>query len=662
MCYYTSPSNQSTNSTNRLHSFSLNFQIIKTIIMFKNKKNQRIGSRLEDGKAAHSADHQQWSRRQFMSSTSMMAAGGMLFGSSPLLSWASPLISSLYSNPDNDRVLILVRLGGGNDGLNTIVPYGLNFSTNDDRRDRYESLRSDTLISKTDLNQLMLADETNSVFGLPTYMGVDNGDTGIYKMWQDGNMAVIHNVGYPNQNRSHFTGSDLWASGAVNNSNQQDQRQYSGWMGRYFDQTLPAFLSTPPTIPPVIQIGSSSNLIFRGLKGNPFDLVFSDLEAFDAVIQNGSLYGNDAFDGDCVADIERVFVRNVADNTLRYAEAVQRAYNQSETPENTYDSNNPLEAQLEIVARLIKGRLGTKIYMVSLGSFDTHSGQKDTHESLLETLSNAVRTTFDDLEDSGHQDRVMMMTFSEFGRTVKENGSQGTDHGTLAPVMLFGGSGLQGRQMYGTGINLEEGKIDQWNSVHFESQEGAIDFRAVYDKVLRDWLCADAQTSEDTLNYDVDNNDDLEAYKRCSDGIPGTDTPFGECVGDPLAGMILGGCNATVSESSTVDSYISSLVTMGYNVVGNNIEIKYATKMTANVELKILNSNGDVVQYSMGTGDSRELVLVQKVQEAGSYLYTLENQYTDNNNTTQVKLNPNIKYTCQLEVNGMLVKRQLVIH
>lgn len=638
--------------------------------MFKHIKNRRIGSRLEDGKAAHTADHNQWSRRQFLSNTSMMAAGGMLFGSSPLLSWASPLMASLYDNPDNDRVLILVRLKGGNDGLNTIVPIS------DGKLERYLDLRKnntslfDGNMTPTVANYVnpLIDNESQQNFALPKLFKNAQEDTDLLNLWEAGNMSVIHSVGYPNQNRSHFTGSDFWANCAANNTSAQDERQYSGWMGRYFDKTLPAFLSAPPTIPPAIQIGSSSNLIFRGATGSPYDLIFSDLEAFDAVIQNGSLYGDGNFSNDCIAEMERVFVRQVADSTFRYGKAVQKAYYKSKTASCAgYQSENGLADQLEVVSRLIKGKLGTKIYMVTLGNFDTHAAQMDTHKELLQKLSNAIGSTFRDLAETGDDERVMMMTFSEFGRTVKDNSSKGTDHGTLAPVMLFGksveqGGALAGRKHYGTGMTLDADRIDKWHSVHFEAQPGAIDFRTIYDKVLRDWLCADAQTADDTLNYNVNqtqrdnpqyiSSNDPQPYPRCSQGDAtgvGEDNnifsnqEFTKCDSDPLGGMILGGCNSTVSQSSSLDAHIASLVTFGYNVKSDDdtvIEFKYSTKTPANVKLEI-----------SGPGYVNQNPLVERYHEAGSYTYEFSNE-----DLTQGT------YRCRLEVNGMVVERTLVIH
>lgn len=651
--------------------------------MFKSNKNYRIGTKLEDGVAAHAADHNQWSRRQFLSGTSMMAAGGLILGSSPLLSWASPLLTALTEDPDNDRVLILIRLKGGNDGLNTIVPYGDNL-----RRIQYEGWRQSVKLSCSNLLPLEIDIENNTLnseFALPNYA------TEMHNMWEDSNMAVIHNVGAAGQSGSHFLGSDLMASGATNTSQYSDVRRYTGFMGRYFDQSLPAFLAAPPTTPPVIQIGSSSNLIFRGSKGTPYDLVFSDLTAFEEVLQNGQLYSTAMFgDPACAPDIERTFVRNVANSTLRYAETVQQAYHASSDGDYGMSPSN-LSQQLSRVARLIKGGLKTKIYMVSLGGFDTHVAQRDAHTELIQTLSKAVSDFHNDLNTEGHGERVLTMTFSEFGRTVDDNGNDaalsGTDHGSLAPVMLFGNA-VKGKSFYGTPIDLSADKVDGNGLVHFadkgdtKGQTGAIDFRHVYEKVLRDWLCVDAQTVDNVLlrtpEGDTQGNHN---YDDCSSANTSTETntpPYdSDCAQsadttphaikgctDPLGGMIIGGCQSTVSQSSTLDAYIASLVTLGYNIKeGDNtkVEIKYATKTNANIKLQILESDGSQIGYTVFSTATELRPLVEKYQEAGSYIYEFDSQPEIDSTTVNI-LSPNTNYICRIEVNGMVVERTLSIH
>lgn len=643
--------------------------------MSKYNKN-RNGTRLNDGKEAHAADHATWSRRQFLSRSGVTALGGSLFGMSPL-ALTSPLISSLYDNPDNDRVLILIRLDGGNDGLNTIVPYGNNM-----RRTRYESLRSNSnKISQLDLNPLMIGNQP-SEFALRKIMGKDNGETGIYKMWQDGNMGVIHNVGYPNSSRSHFLGGDLWSTGAIEKAYSEiesaivtvdDPRRYLGWMGRYFNQTLPAFLDAPPTVPPAIQIGTSNSLVFRGAGGTPFDLVFQNTDAFDALIDSGELYNTSGYDTACIADIERIFVRRLTNNTFRYAGSVQNA---SDAGKNQVSYLNGLGKKMEIVARLIKGQLKTKVYLVELGGFDTHSAQEARHIALMEELSNAIRSTYEDLSKTGDQDRVMMMTFSEFGRSVIDNQGGGTDHGTLAPIMLFGG-GVNGQNFYGTPIDLgADSNTDKIvnGRVDFDTQGGAIDFKSVYDKVLRDWLCADAQTSDNVLNYATRENIDAppKPYIPCNELAPeGTGA---ECA-DPMGAMILGGCNTSVSQSAVSNSYIDSQIILGYNISKEGddtfIEFKYATKSPANVRLQILDETGKERTYTYtnpitGMDEDGDLNLINQYRPTGSYTHRLnltELVASDiEQNPQDVVLVAGTRYLCRLEANGLSVEKNFIIH
>jgi len=468
-----------------------------------NNKN-RVGHRLQDGKAAHTKDHQAWSRRQFLSMSGIMATGGALMGGSPLFGWASPLLSSIYNNPDNDRVLILIRLSGGNDGLNTIVPLSDSDAVEGGfagRRMVYESARPNLKIAAANCNSLLEHNMNTPDFGLPKLFKGTTEELGMYHLWEQDRMAVIHNVGYNNTSGSHFLGSDLWASGAVNDPSANDQRRFSGWMGRYFNETIPNFMTSPPAAPPAIQIGTSNNLIFRTVEGSALDMVFTNNDVFNAFINSGQLYNTDNFQS-CIADLERIFLRDTNNNALNYAQAIQAAWSDDNNSVG-YETGNTLAQNMSIVANLIKGGLGTKIYLVTLGGFDTHADQGSTHLELLRKVSSAIKSTYDDLDAEGHADRVLMMTFSEFGRTTAENSGGGTDHGTLAPVMLFGNA-VNGKKFYGTPIDLSEATDDSSQvvgngKVTFNGQAGAIDFRAVYDNVLRNWLCADTPTSDNVL-------------------------------------------------------------------------------------------------------------------------------------------------------------------
>lgn len=641
--------------------------------MFKFHKKDRWGKKLQDGKSAHLADHQRWSRRQFLSHTGL--ATGALIGGASSLSWASPFLADLYNQDnDNDRVLILIRLAGGNDGLNTIVPSGIN-----PRRQVYQTLRGSLVRDEIDLSNLQTTVgniSTDSEFGVPEQLAE------IHDMWMNGKMAVIHNVGCRNQGGSHFNGSDIWASGAENIQSANDLRKYSGWVGRYFNETLPAFLDTPLPVPPAIQIGRSNNLMFRGKNGAPHDLVFTDLDAFDDLIADGVLYNSICPGITNPAMTERNFVRQVANSAYRYSEAIIAAWDHLDTQQDLenpaypypYEANPSSNLALRVdlgdkmkkIVRLIRGHLKTKIYLIELNGFDTHAGQKTRHNTLLTEVSKTVRAAYEELEASGNADRVMMMTMSEFGREVTQNSAGGTDHGSLAPMMLFGG-GVNGKKFYGTPINLGADFVDADGKVYFDTQDGAIDFRTVYDTVLRDWLCADPQTTEKVLNYGVESNGAVNPYIVCN---PPADSISTVCT-DPLGGMIQGGCGAAVSESSNYETYIASQILFGYNVFKETdtvsgedltkIKFKYATKSAGNIQLKILNNDEErtPVLYDLLAEDGETMVATEldpvftQYREANSYTHVFD--------PTGI-LVPNTKYVCQLAVNGMITEKILEIH
>ena len=186
---------------------------------------------------------------------------------------------------------------------------------------------------------------------------------------------------------------------------------------------------------------------------------------------------------DCTHGDQLEYLRKVTNTTYDYAKVINEAFKNS-TDSDTYDNEIGLEKQLRLVARLIKGGLGSKIYMVSIGGFDTHGNQSLTHEVLLTYVADAIKKFYDDLNYEGLDSKVLSMTFSEFGRRVKENGSQGTDHGSAAPTLLFG------PPLRGSGI------IGEWPSLDNLNRRGnmynSIDFRSIYQTILKDWLCGDS--------------------------------------------------------------------------------------------------------------------------------------------------------------------------
>jgi uncharacterized protein (DUF1501 family) len=407
----------------------------------------------QDEKHVHDQEHTTWNRRSFIQALGLAGAGSVVLANTNITaSQPSPLSVALAEN-ENDNILIIIRLKGGNDGLNTIVPvYDY---------DDYANMRP--TIRHEQNNLIML----NQDFGIPNYM------TNLESMWGDGQLKVVHGVGYEDQNLSHFRSSEIWASTA------DEYFEPTGWWGRYFEDLYPDYLVNPPAVPPAIQIGSIGNLIFEGTDNN-YAFSVANPEQLASVAENGTLH--DVLDlPDCVYGDKLLFMRATANTTFTYAGVINDAY-MSSTNDAPY-STEELASQLAIVARMIKGGLGTKVYMVTLNGFDNHANQVNDHRALLEDLSDSMKNFYDDLGAVGMEDKVLGMTISEFGRRPYENGSNGTDHGAASPVMLFG-PGLNGNGLVG-----DHPDISVWDNN--DNLIPSTDFRNVYSSVLTDWFCLD---------------------------------------------------------------------------------------------------------------------------------------------------------------------------
>ncbi len=422
--------------------------------------------------AHHNEEHSSWSRRSFMQALGLVGGGTMMLGGTNLTaSIPSKLTTALASADNNDRVLLLIRLKGGNDGLNTIVPlYDYDF---------YASNRPTIRHQESDLYQL------SSDIGIPPSL------ESLQALWGEGAMKVVHGVGYPDQNLSHFRSSDIWASG-VNNTVEN-----TGILGRYYEDLYPDFIVNPPSTPTAIQIGSQGNLIFDGTESN-YAFSVANPQQLANIAENGVLH--DVLDvPECTYGDQLEFMRGITNTTFTYAGLINEAY---ESASNDVDyGDERLAKQLAIVARMIKGGLGTKVYLVTLGGFDTHANQVNDHDQLMTDLSTSVSNFFTDLEASGMQNNVVAMTFSEFGRRIEENGSNGTDHGAASPVMLFGPA-LEGNGFIGTHPDLSE--PDQVGNLQYGT-----DFRSIYTTVMKEWLCIDGDLVDQVMFGQTFENLDL---------------------------------------------------------------------------------------------------------------------------------------------------------
>lgn len=434
----------------------------------------------------HSHEHDYWSRRSFIQALGLVGGGSMLMGKQSVsAAQATPLTVAL-SESQNDNILVIIRLNGGNDGLNTIVPV-YDYAT-------YANLRPNLRHFEPNLMPL------NDDFSLPNYMN------DLESVWGDGQMKVVHGVGYPDQNLSHFRSSDIWASA------EHQYEEPTGWWGRYFEDLYPDYLTNPPAAPPAIQVGNIGNLIFDGFDNN-YAFTFANIEQLQTVGANGALH--DVLNvPDCVYGDKLTFLRAAANTTFTYSGVIHDAYMASNN--NANYGNGDLATQLAAVARLIKGGLGTKVYMVSLGSFDTHANQRYQHQSLLQDLSSSIKAFYEDLGSGGWDQKVLSMTISEFGRRPYENGSAGTDHGAASPMMLFGPA------LNGSGFVGDHPDLLTWDD--YDNLIPSSDFRDVYASVLANWFCLDQEVIDSILlnhNYQT-----LDLGLECQALSTGDPKPF----------------------------------------------------------------------------------------------------------------------------------------
>ena len=415
----------------------------------------------------HDQEHKNWSRRSFLQALGIAGSGSMLLGHNLLSASAPSPLTAAIAAAETDNILILIRLNGGNDGLSTVIPV--------QQYDLYANARPNIYIPESKI--LKLTDD----FGIPTYMNA------LEPLWGEGQFKAVHGVGYENQSLSHFTGSDIYANTDLTTTGFNGLN--TGWMGRHFEDLYPDYLINPPEAPAAIQIGSISNLVFQGEETN-YAFVTNNIDQLEEIAQTGAFYdlSNELFDT-CMYGDQLRFLRGVANTTYEYSGKIHEAYMRGQNQVEYQD--NGFARQLALLARLIKGNLGTKVYMISMGGFDTHGNQPLTHERLMSTLSIAVDHFYKDLAFTDQDNQVLSMTFSEFGRRIFENGSNGTDHGKAAPTLFFG-SGLSGSAFVG-----DHPRLDEPNSRG--NLEYTMDFRDLYATVLAEWLCVPIDKVEQHL-------------------------------------------------------------------------------------------------------------------------------------------------------------------
>ena len=371
-------------------------------------------------------------------------------------------VSSQAGVPE-DRILVLVQLAGGNDGLNTVVPYG-------DRN--YYNARPQLGIREPG------ADGNAALRTAVDGLGLHPNLTSFKELMDEGVASIIQGVGYPNPNRSHFASTDIWETADTSGKG-------SGWVGRYFDCTC----NGTPDPQGAVAIGREAPLAMQGQVSKPIGFESADLfqwlgkgvdkdlsPVYDEINRRGVTQGVDPH-------TSAGFLMRTAMDAQVSSEQIRKAV--SARPLSQYPAND-LARQLAMVSSMIRAGLKTRVYYVTLGGFDTHAGQggeNGRHAQLMQQVGSSLKAFYDDLKKQENDQRVLTVTFSEFGRRVAQNASGGTDHGAAAPMFLFGPmvrSGVLGDHPSLT--DLDQGDVKY-----------KVDFRSVYSGVLEQWLKADSK-------------------------------------------------------------------------------------------------------------------------------------------------------------------------
>jgi uncharacterized protein (DUF1501 family) len=390
-------------------------------------------------------------RRDFLK-TSPLAASFSL-GKIPV--WASNMFE--IGEGQDDTVLVVIQLFGGNDGLNTIIPA--------DNDAYYSKFRKKTSVPKAKLSRI---GSSSSYLNPALKLGTNNGLEGLYK---EGKLAIIQGIGYPNNSLSHFRSTDIWLSGTV--PADDTQRLETGWMGRYLEVK-----SLSSEHPPCLNIGNETSLLFQTVNSNRSLSIADPNEFYES--GKGVLSGEALQTGNTKYAAEYNYLIDLGIKSNKYSIIVKQAFDKGK---NTKEfAKGKLSDELKLVARLISGGLKTKVYMVSLDGFDTHSNQGSLdgkHAELLQQISEAISFFMEDLKTQKLTSKIVGLTVSEFGRRPTENESSGTDHGAAGVMFMFGDA-VKGN-LYGKPFDFSN--LDKNQDFPFQ-----YDYRAVYDEVLTKWL------------------------------------------------------------------------------------------------------------------------------------------------------------------------------
>lgn len=562
-------------------------------------------------------------RRNFLKKLPVAVSIPFTIGNIPmrLMAENSPLVR-LASQSNSDRVLVILQMHGGNDGLNTLIPV--------EAYDQYYSRRANIAIpAKNGIRRYIPLDST-----LPSdaQVGLHPDMKDMKAMYDQGRMAFIQGVSYKNNNGSHFRGRDIWFMGGGS-----EDYFDSGWMGRYLQseyapQAYPAdFPNSTMPDPLALEMGSDVSLIFHQSNNIPTSIAIRDPKQFNQLVNGAEgIPGLNGFQ-DLNVDVddrgippeslinspywkEMDWILKLEDKSKDYAQTLYEEWLAGGESSVVYpekypynapnNDGNPLTPQLQLVARLLAGGCKTRVFMLQIGGFDTHAGQVESydptmgsHAALMYHISSAMKSFQEDLRKRGLEDRVLTVTTSEFGRRISSNGSFGTDHGTGGPIFLFGKGVKPG--VVGTNPKLDA-------DIH--NIEMQFDYRQVYANLLKDWMLADPAT----INNDI-------FFKNFIDG-PNIDKPGENYEPLPLANQVITGTDEFISARFALQNCYP-------NPAKNKTTLSFRVNASNRVTINLIDGKGrevkTLIDKNYEPGQYREEVELNGLP-AGHYIYQMK--------------------------------------
>ncbi len=538
-------------------------------------------------------------RRNFIKNIGQLSAAPLVFNGLSLNPFATPsMLSLLNCEGIGDRALVVIFLKGGNDGINTIVPIN--------QFDTYVANRPDIALPETGINGVIPLDST---LPIEDQVGLHPAMTAFKDMYDNGKARLVQSVGYPSPNQSHFKSTDLWLTGGDGTS--ANFNLDSGWIGRYLEAAFPGVAgnSTPQFPDPLgIQFGDSKpSLSFHDHSQNYTGVNLSGqnpANLFGLLNGLGTAPHSDVINSEYGTELQ--YIMSVENSLNAYGQRITDVYDNGNNSSTTYPDSY-LAYQLKTVARLIKGGSGTKIFMIHKSGFDTHAGQVEAddthtghHAELLADIFDSVKAFNDDLGVLGIEDRVITGTFSEFGRRATQNGSLGTDHGTTAPLFLFGSgvnAGVSGTNPDLSNLTSNGNLIDGHQT----------DYRSVFKTLLQDWLAADAT---------VITNADFDAHTKAPDLIDPSALADPSCYIPPQA----------ISVPIELREFSAKVV------AENKVQVEWSTLSEINHDFFEVERSADGIEFELletvnGRGDSTSLRTYSLIDEeplAGTSFYRLK--------------------------------------